>query len=127
MKRIIALFALIIIVIGGGYVFKHRSSTAASVTVSPTATLVSSPTPVSKIDYKGVDGKTALELLKQGHTVEIKTYSFGDLVTAIDGVSNAGKTNWTFYVNNTLASESASTYVTKSTDMIEWRYELGNY
>ena len=75
--------------------------------------------------YEGVEGKTALELLKATFLVE--TQSFGDMgefVTAINGVdADTSAQFWAFYLNGEQSQVGASTYVTKSTDKIEWRLE----
>ncbi|MBI3952731.1 MAG: DUF4430 domain-containing protein [Candidatus Doudnabacteria bacterium] len=79
----------------------------------------------SSITYQGVEGKTALELLKASHQVETKSYSFGDMVVAIDGVSpDQTKAFWSFYVNGSQAQVGAGSYVTKSGDVIEWKLEF---
>lgn len=78
----------------------------------------------ASIRYQGVDGKTALELLKASHNVETKQFSFGEMVTGIDGVSpDPNKAFWSFYVNGKMSDVGASTYVTKSSDVIEWKLE----
>ena len=79
--------------------------------------------PVSTIEYKGVDGKNALELLKASHQVELKTYSFGDLVIGIDGVAPDASHFWAMYVNGEFSQVGASAYVTKSTDTIKWQMD----
>ncbi|HEV8601091.1 MAG TPA: DUF4430 domain-containing protein [Patescibacteria group bacterium] len=83
--------------------------------------------PASTITYKGVDGKNALELLQASHQVEVKHYSFGDMVISIDGVMPDPNTHfWSFYVNGQLSQVGASAYVTKSSDILEWKIEKIN-
>ena len=80
--------------------------------------------PVTTISYQGVEGKTALELLKVFHQVEVKSYSFGDMVIGIDGnTPDPNKAFWAFYLNGSQAQVGAGAYVTKSSDQIEWRLE----
>lgn len=79
---------------------------------------------VTHLSYKGQDGKTALDLLKQQATIVTKDSSYGQYVDSINGVT--GGTNgkyWTFYVNGAQAQVGAGAYTTKSTDLIEWKFE----
>ncbi len=79
---------------------------------------------VNTISYQGVEGQTALALLKAGHVVESTTYDFGDFVTSIDGQASDSATNfWAFYVNGTQSTVGAGDYITKNGDVIEWRLE----
>jgi hypothetical protein len=75
------------------------------------------------ITYKGITGKTALEILKAQHIVIAKVYSFGEQVTSIDGLEGAGPKYWTFYVNGKMADVGAGAYQTTATDTIEWKLE----
>lgn len=80
--------------------------------------------PGSQVAYRGVDGKNALEVLKATHVVETKDYGdLGAFVTSIDGVEPDSKHFWAFYVDGQLAQVSASTYVTKNSEVIEWKLE----
>jgi hypothetical protein len=75
------------------------------------------------IKYSGQDGQNALILLKKHAQVQTKHYSFGDLVTSIDGTVGNGPKYWTFYLNGKEASVGAGSYTTKSTDKIEWKLQ----
>ncbi len=76
------------------------------------------------ITYQGVEGRTALELLKENHEVESAMYDFGEFVTSIDGQAADDTANfWAFYVNGAQASVGAGEYQTKPDDVIEWRLE----
>lgn len=75
------------------------------------------------ITYQGVDGKSALDLLKSSHTVDAKHYDFGDYVTGIDGRSAASDEYWAFYVNGQLSSVGADKYITKNSDTIQWKLD----
>ncbi|HEX7963304.1 MAG TPA: DUF4430 domain-containing protein [Candidatus Saccharimonadales bacterium] len=80
--------------------------------------------PITHLSYKGVEGKTALELLKQHARVVTKDSSYGEYVDSINGVvgGTSGK-YWTFYVNGAQAQVGAGAYTTHSTDSIEWKFE----
>jgi hypothetical protein len=75
------------------------------------------------IKYTGQSGVDALTLLKKHASIQTKHYSFGDLVTSINGTAGNGPKYWTFYLNGKEASVGAGSYVTKSTDKIEWRLQ----
>jgi hypothetical protein len=78
--------------------------------------------PESLISYQGIDGRNALELLKESHNVE--TQDFGDLgefVKSIDGIEPAVTHFWGFYVDGKQAQVGASAYETRAGEFIEWR------
>lgn len=77
------------------------------------------------VTYKGVEGKTALELLKSNNIVETKVYSgVGEMVVSIDGVKPADSSEfWAFYVEGKQAQVGADQYVTKDGEKIEWKLE----
>jgi len=77
----------------------------------------------SEISYKGVEGKTAMELLKASHQVEVQSFDFGDMVQSIDGKKPGEGETWSFYVNGKLASVGADAYQTKNSDTITWKIE----
>jgi len=125
--------AAIIAVIGIVYAFTIRpvmapsnktDNTTQNTQQSPQETVKQVPT--TTVSYQGVDGKTALELLQASHQVEVKHYSFGDMVISIDGLAPDATHFWAFYVNDKQSEVGASAYVTKSSDVIEWRLEKIN-
>ena len=76
------------------------------------------------VSFAGQDGKTALALLRAGAQVKTEQSSFGEFVTAINGVEADGITQlWAFYVNDQLADDAAETYITKAGERIEFRVE----
>lgn len=76
------------------------------------------------VSYQGQDGKTALEILKNGAEVATEESSFGEFVTGINGVlANSDSEYWSFYVDGAYAQEGAGTYQTKDTERIEWKLE----
>lgn len=72
-----------------------------------------------RFSYTGQDGKNALELLQAKYPIVEKD----GFVSAINGIVQADKYYWSYYVNNKLADVGAKDYQTKSTDTIEWRLE----
>ena len=73
--------------------------------------------------YAGQDGKTALELLKAVYpnTRTKVSGSLGEQVMGINGREAGSNEYWQFLVNGKAADVGPSAYVTKSTDMIEWK------
>lgn len=85
------------------------------------------PTASGTVMYAGVEGKTALELLRASHTITTKSFSgLGEYVESIDGVKPDSKHFWSFYVNGKSSNVGASSYTTKSGDVIEWKLEVIN-
>lgn len=72
------------------------------------------------ITYAGQDGKNALELLQQKHSVDVSAQGF---VNAIDGRKPGDHEFWALYVNGKQAEVGAKEYVSKSNDAIEWKLE----
>ena len=120
MKKLIAPFFVIVIALAAGIgAYGHSHATS-----SPTPIPVVTASPqVNDITYQGQDGTDAMTLLQATHKVDLKQYSFGPMVTGIDGLANTTSKSWMFYVNGTSASVGAKDYVSKSTDKLEWRYE----
>ena len=77
----------------------------------------------TQISYQGQNGMNALALLKKHAAVTTKHYSFGDMVTSINGTSGNGPKYWTFYLNGKEAGVGAEAYVTKNSDHITWRLQ----
>lgn len=94
---------------------------------TPAQSQTTTPTPAqsSTVSYKGIEGKTALELLKSAHKVETKTFEgMGEYVVSIDGRAPADSSEfWAFYVNDKQAQVGAGDYVTKDGEKIEWKLE----
>ncbi|HKX24500.1 MAG TPA: DUF4430 domain-containing protein [Candidatus Saccharimonadales bacterium] len=76
------------------------------------------------VSYKGVNGKNALELLKEVAQVETKDSSYGVYVDAINGIKGGtdGK-YWTFYVNGAMSNTGADAYQTKDGEVVEWKFQ----
>src|SRR5262245_1758975 len=75
------------------------------------------------VAYDGVEGKNALELLKEKATVGTKDTSYGPMVETINGVTATDGHYWAFYVNGAYATVGADAYQTKVGDKIEWKLE----
>ena len=75
------------------------------------------------ISYAGRDGKTALDILKQGgKAVIIAGSGINAHVASINGIKADLQTSyWEFTINGKASMTSASSYVTKSSDVIVWK------
>lgn len=111
-----------ILIFGGSLLGNAVSKKQAEKAVAGTETAFK--TVVEKtLNYDGQNGKTALELLRVTHKVEVQESSIGTFVNSIDNTKNEDNKYWMFYVEGKLASESADKYITKDGEKIEWRYE----
>lgn len=79
---------------------------------------------IKTIRYKGEDGKTVLELLKQNnHTVVTQSTQKGRYVSSIDNQPQTSNSFWFYYIDGAPGAESADKMITKNNQNIEWRYE----
>lgn len=83
-------------------------------------TAVTNTAATGSITYAGQDGKNALELLQQNHTVDVSAQGF---VNAIDGRKPGDHEFWAFYTNGKQAEVGAKDYASKNSDEIEWKLE----
>ena len=118
--RKIEVFVVVVVIAFIGIVFAFKQRPVLAPTVDQKQ---AQQAPTSTITYLGHDGQNALDLLKASHQVEAKHYSFGDMVTGIDGTSPDANHFWAMYVNDQFSQVGASAYVTKSTDAIKWQID----
>lgn len=126
-KKILLTIALLIIGIisATGLIMTTRQPEARVSTTKPAQQKVeAAQTPAHRLAYKGQEGKTALELLKQKAKTTTKQSAYGEYVDSINGLGGGtdGK-YWAFYINGAASNVGAGAYTTKSTDNIEWKYE----
>jgi hypothetical protein len=126
-KLSITIIAALVVLVGlTGLVLSKQLGNNAQKSSPPAAQVQQKPKPASQttISYDGVEGKTALELLKTKATVVTKQSSFGEYVDSINGVT--GGTNgkyWAFYINGQMSQVGAGAYQTKTGDKITWKFE----
>lgn len=114
--KLIAALPLIAVIVGVvGAITSYDASPKAQITTKQSQT--------TSVKYKGVEGQKALDLLKKYASVQTKHYSFGDLVTAINGTEGKGPKYWSFYVNGKLSDVGAGAYTTRAGDAIEWKLQ----
>ncbi|OGL36103.1 hypothetical protein A3F05_02400 [Candidatus Saccharibacteria bacterium RIFCSPHIGHO2_12_FULL_47_17] len=109
---------IVLLVIGAGGVASVLTQDE-----TPKAQITTEQSQTTYVKYHGVEGQTALDLLKKYALVETKHYDFGDLVTSVNGTPGNGPKYWSFYVNDKLAEVGAGTYVTNDADTIEWKLQ----
>jgi hypothetical protein len=89
-------------------------------------TVTNSEHQITQISYGGEQGTDALTLLKRNAAVKTKHYSFGDLVTSINGSEGNGPKYWTFYINGKESTVGAGSYITKDGDQLMWKLQAGD-
>lgn len=118
LTRTFALFgALVLIALAWKFIAPVTISKNANENIN--ATLNTNAAVVPTVSYPGVDGKNALDLLKESHTV----VEDGGFVKSIDGRENTGSTYWFLYVNGKSSEVGAKDVQTKPSDTLEWRFE----
>ncbi|MGE5392926.1 MAG: DUF4430 domain-containing protein [Candidatus Saccharibacteria bacterium] len=126
-KRIVPVVVLLVLVIVAVAYSFHKKAVAPTAPVgdqqNQAQTAGQQPQGSQTVSYEGQDGQTAMVLLMARHDVATKDYSFGKMVTGIDGVTPDSRHFWGFYVNGQLSQVGADAYVTKSTDRLEWKLE----
>lgn len=122
MKKLISLTIILFVVF-----IAYRSFTTPSVVEpAPSAMASAAPTPIGRmiISYDGVDGQSALDLLKSSHDVLTQSSSYGEYVDAIDGIAGGTEGRyWILYVDSSMATIGADKLMTKSNQKIEWKFE----
>ncbi|HTE58635.1 MAG TPA: DUF4430 domain-containing protein [Verrucomicrobiae bacterium] len=120
----------VVAVLGFTFLGKDKPKDNSQQTTQTTQDTQSTPAPqapaaeVKEIKYDGVEGKNALELLRQSHKVETKVYQgMGELVTSIDGKPADFDHFWALYVNDQQSQVGADAYITKTADKLEWKFE----
>ena len=115
--KILILPAAILVIGAGVAIWSH------GVNPDQVQVVKNSQSQTTEISYKGEAGKDALTLLKSHAQVQTKHYSFGDLVTSINGAAGKGPKYWTFYINGKEALVGAGTYSTKDSDTLGWKLQ----
>lgn len=129
-KIIISLFVIAILAIAGVWVFNYANkdtdtTSKESTQQLSTVSLINSSEDGKTVTFIGVEGQSALALIKQYAKVETQEYpGLGEYVVSINGVASDSTNNyWAFYVNGEASQVGAGDYITKADDDIEWRLE----
>jgi hypothetical protein len=80
----------------------------------------------STIAYKGQQGRTALDLLKSNYKVDTQTFSSGEFVKTINGITPDKDHYWSLFINGKESTVGAGQYVTKDGDSVEWKLQQIN-
>lgn len=120
----------------GGQVLPHSTNSVNTNTAVQTnvttqvKTEIDNGTSKQTYSYTPLASESALALLERiakdkGITLDLKHYSFGDLVNGINGVMGNDATGfyWSFYVNGKMSDVGAGSYTLKAGDAIAWRYQ----
>jgi len=119
-NKIILPIFLAAALIGGGLGLRYQLQQNSRLSKSK---LASQTAPTTQVSYRGLEGKTALDLLKVHAKVTTKSSSLGDYVVAINGNDGGGKKYWLFYVNDKLADVGAGQYATHNNDTVVWKLQ----
>lgn len=123
-SKILITFAVLVILAVPIAIWQTTSNTKPNIPQTAKVTPVKQAEPSTQISYQGEDGKTALELLKTHADVKTtKDPSLGEYVTSVNGNDGGGKKYWLYFVDGKEAAEGAGTYVTKSSETIEWKLQ----
>lgn len=131
-NKLLLLILGLIVVVGllvAAWAVNQKANESTSLQSSSSSTTQSVQTAVQVgqngelVSYQGVEGRTALDLLKSHAQVETETSSLGELVVSINGVKSTDSKFWLYYVNGKQAEVGAGSYQTKSGETIEWRLE----
>lgn len=107
----------------GVVIFKKSQADNKSVTTTEAPVAVEPETiDLKTVNLIGVDGKSAMDLLKDNTKVEYTDSATGVFITSINGIVNSNKEFWMYSVNGVDATVAADKYITKSGDQIKWEY-----
>jgi len=129
---IVGVILLVVVGFGAWLVFGNRAGNETDLTNDPpiSGDVICEKVDESTITYQGINGKTALSILKEcfGDGVVTTEYpGMGEFVTGIDGVEADDSHFWAFYINDEMSMEGASTYNTKSSESIKWHLDELNF
>lgn len=116
--------ALIVVLGGGAYAATHLGHKPAPAAAQKIQT--PPPSAATQLLYQGVEGKTALELLR-AKDPSAKTTGDGAnaYVTSLEGytANTSKKEYWALFVNGKMSDVGAGSYVTKTGDQLRWEIQ----
>ena len=122
MKKILLTVGAVLVIGGGATTLVLTRDDEPKQQTENTQVTQAKSAPQIEVSYQGVEGKNALELLKQMHQVQTKNYDgLGELVTSIDGVVADSKHFWSLYVNEQQAQVGASELIAKTGETVTWK------
>ncbi len=75
-----------------------------------------------RIELRGLDSVTVLDLLQAQHEVATKSSAMGVFVTAIDSLESGMDVFWLFSVNDTMPQVGCDQMYTRTGDRVIWHY-----
>ncbi len=111
------LIILILIILAGGVLFVFYNQQNKKLSSRPTVSAQN-----NSFSYQGVEGKSALEVLKEKTTIKQVT---SGLVTSINGrqADENKREFWAFIVNGKESQVGPADYMTQEGDLIEWKIQ----
>ncbi len=123
MKKFILIIILAAALLGLTFIVKPRQAVAPEDQKTAPVTDQRAVIGQDRVQYYGITGKNALELLQTTTAVEFKQYDFGVFVESINGIKPDDKHFWKLYVNGQESQVGADQLQTKNGDVIEWKLE----
>ncbi len=118
------LVALIVILLSWAVIAKKNNPVSEPEVRDDAAKIENLEPEVEVISYAGVDGKNALELLKENYQTDTTVSDgVGEFVTAIENQAAGENQFWALYLNGKMATVGASELETKNGDIVEWNLE----
>ena len=120
-KLFIVIFSVIIASTISASIFVNLSKEGSGIKISSTSPTVSL-NQMSNFTYQGQNGKDALTLLREKTSVGLNS---SGMVSSINNrVADAAKHEyWAFYVNEKMAQVGPAQYISKSSDVLQWKIE----
>ena len=135
MKKILIIFAVVMVIICGAVGLIYKSSISKDSSKSENSEQIQivdleiedgSAAKISKtVDF--IEGMTAQDTLNAGGVkFELKDYgSMGKMVNSINSKENGAQGKyWSYYINGVMGQVSASDYKIKAGDQIKWAFEI---
>lgn len=124
LKNKLVLFAVVIVIVLAIFLgfesLRQQPQTKSNSQVYNTNSV--SQKSLESISYKGKANINALALLRQNNAVSLDQ---SGMVSSINGrkVDSAKHEYWAFYINGKLGNVGSADYLTKDSDLIEWKVE----
>ena len=78
------------------------------------------------ITLTGVESKTVLDVLRDSHSVEMRSSAMGAFVVSIDSIENGNGAYWLYSVNGDMGQVACDRFLTRPDDTIRWHYRIIN-
>jgi len=126
-KRPAVIFAAIIFLLLLSGCMQKTDAAAAGETAKATFTVTGYQGKIAEKAVEAEKGANAFELMKKNISVKYTLYSFGPLITEIEGTKPEGSDYWALYVNGKYAEKGIADYILDEDLEIEWKIEKSPY